>query len=265
MKLIDCHTHAFPDFIAEKAISKLSTNCHYEPSVDGTFTETCKIQKEWGCDSFVLLNIATSASSVEKVNDFLIEKNSDKIFSFGSIHPQYGDYKKEIKRLADHGIKGIKFHPDYQCFNIDDKAVYPIYEEIAKHNMVILFHSGFDPAFEGSTRSSVIRGGKMADDFKGAKIIFAHLGNLTGMEETKEHLVGKDVFFDVSMAIRYYDNREIEGFIKSHDINKFLYATDCPWSDGIKTQNMIHALNLTEEDKKKIFYKNAEKLLEVSV
>ncbi len=265
MKLIDCHVHSFPDFLADKAIEKLSTNCGYNPYTNGTLQGTKAKEKSWGCENFVLLNIATSPKYVINVNNFLIENNGNGIISYGSIHPQYSDYKAEIERLYKNGIKGIKFHPEYQEFNIDDKFMYPIYEELAKRDMVILFHSGFDPAYEGSDRSSVKRGGKIADDFAGAKLVFAHLGDLKGMENTYRYLIGKDVYFDISMSILYYTNSEIEKFIKSHDINKFLYATDCPWSDGKKTQEMVKALNITSEDKEKIFYKNAEKLLDIRI
>lgn len=265
MKYVDCHVHAFPDFLAAKAIKKLAQNCGYEAATDGTLANTLEIEKSWGCENIVLLNIATAPQYVKNVNNFLIENNGSGIISYGSIHPQYADYKDEIKRLWENGIKGVKFHPEYQEFALDDKKVYPIYEELANRDMVILFHSGFDPAYPGSDRSHVQRGGNVAEDFKGAKLVFAHLGNLTGMADTYKYLVGKDVYFDISMAIRYYSLQEIEKFIKSHDINKFLYATDCPWSDGIKTQAMVNSLNITDEDREKIFYKNAETLLNITI
>ncbi|MEG1496716.1 MAG: amidohydrolase family protein [Clostridiales bacterium] len=265
MKLIDCHVHAFPDFLAEKAMEKLTKNCGYQPSTNGTLANTLKVEEKWGCKNFILLNIATSPNYVEKVNNFLIENNKDGVISFGSIHPQYHNYKEEIEKLYQNGIKGVKFHPEYQEFNMDDKAVYPIYEELAKRDMVMLFHSGFDPAYVGSHRCDVQRGAKVATDFNGAKLVFAHLGNLMGMDDTLKYLVGKDVYFDISMAIRYYKFAEIEKFIKSHDINKFLYATDCPWSDGAKTQDLVNSLNITNEDKEKVFYKNAEKLLNITI
>ena len=55
----------------------------------------------------------------------------------------------------------------------------------------------------------------------------------------------------------------MEQMIKAHGVEKFLYATDCPWSSGIKTQEVINSLNLLDGDKEKIFYKNAAKLLQI--
>jgi len=36
MRIIDCHTHAFPDSIAERALDSLARNYGRTPSFDGT-------------------------------------------------------------------------------------------------------------------------------------------------------------------------------------------------------------------------------------
>lgn len=262
MKLIDMHCHVFPDKIASHALGILTQNCDYIPVTDGTLAMTIKTQHEWGCKQFVMLNIATSPKSVPKVNDFLLEHNDNKhIFSFGTICPGYSDYKTELDHLERAGIKGIKFHPGYQQFVMDSKEMYPIYEEIAKRNMIMLFHGGFDPAFEGKDICDPFRAKNIVRDFKGAKIILAHMGNCLDNKEVMKHLVGSDVYFDVSMAAIEMSRQDMEQLIKAHGVDKFLYATDCPWSSGIETQKTIRSLNLLEGDKEKIFYKNAAKLL----
>lgn len=264
MKLIDMHCHVFPDHIAAHAMNVLTQNCDYVPLTDGTMADTLKKQKEWGCKQFVLLNIATSPKAVPDVNDYLIRYNDNKrIFSFGTMCPGFVDYKSELDRLEKAGIKGIKFHPGYQNFAMDSKEVYPIYEEIAKRNMIMLFHAGFDPGFPGLDYYAPYRARHVVDDFKGAKIILAHMGNCLNNHEVMKYLSGTDVYFDVSMAAMEMPKHEMEQLIKTHGVEKFLYATDCPWSSGIKTQEVIKSLNLLEEHKEKIFYKNAAKLLNI--
>lgn len=264
MKYIDTHCHVFPDQIAKHAIGTLSQKSEYVAVADGTLADTIKTQQEWDCHQFVMLDIATSAKSVPKVNDFLIEHNDNKrIFSFGTIHPDFQDYVAELDRLENAGIKGIKFHPGYQNFLMDEKRMYPIYEEVAKHNMILLFHAGYDPAFDGSDCSDPFRAANILRDLKGAKIILAHMGNYLNNHEAMKHLMGSDAYFDVSVASVYMAKQEMEQMIKAHGVEKFLYATDCPWSSGIKTQEVINSLNLPDGDKEKIFYKNAAKLLQI--
>jgi hypothetical protein len=54
---------------------------------------------------------------------------------------------------------------------------------------------------------------------------------------------------------------QVEQLIAAHGADKFLYATDSPWSDGFSVQRTIESLHITEANKEKIFYKNAVKLL----
>ena len=37
-----------------------------------------------------------------------------------------------MRRREDNGIKGIKLHPDYQQFFVDDERFFPIYKKIEK-------------------------------------------------------------------------------------------------------------------------------------
>lgn len=264
MKYIDTHCHIFPDLIANYALKILSKNSNYIPVTDGTLKNTLEIQESCGCKQFIMLDIATSAKSVPTVNDFLLEHNDNKrIFSFGTIHPGYKDFRNELDRLERAGIKGIKFHPGYQDFIIDDKAMYPIYEAVAERNMILLFHAGFDPAFADSDCSDPIRSKNVVQDFREAKIILAHMGNYDNNHDAMKYLVGSNAYFDVSFAAIYMPKQEMEQMIKAHGVEKFLYATDCPWTSGIETQKRINSLNLLDKDKEKIFYKNAAKLLQI--
>ncbi len=38
----------------------------------------------------------------------------DRFDLFGAIHPDTPDYKEVLSWLADHDVRGIKLHPDYQ-------------------------------------------------------------------------------------------------------------------------------------------------------
>lgn len=262
MKYLDTHCHVFPDAIAKRAMSVLTNNCDYQPVTDGTLADTLEKQRAWGCNQFVMLDIATSPESVRKVNDFLICHNDNRrIISFGTIHPAFKDFKEELSRLEAARIKGIKFHSGYQNFIMDDRSMYPIYEEIVKRNMILLFHGGYDPGFEGMDICYADRCASIARDFKGAKIIMAHMGNVWDNHLSMKYLIGTDVYFDVSMATIHMPGSQMEQMISNHGVDKFLYATDCPWSDGLSVQRTIESLGITQCDKEKIFYKNAVKLL----
>ena len=261
--LIDFHVHAFPDKIAAHAIGALSQNSGYVPESNGTFSDTVDKMRAGGVDKFVLLNVAQTPSQQHNANSFVIEKNSAEVLSFAAIHPLAKDALYELDRAKEAGLKGVKFHPEYQGFDMDDKAVYPLYEACAKRDMIMLFHAGFDTAYPNSRRGYPDRSSQVVRDFSGAKIVLAHLGNCLDNQETLEHLCGLDCYMDLAICYKTMPAEQIKAVIKTHTADKILFGTDFPWSSVQGTVNMIESLGLSQTEKEKIYYKNAEKLLQI--
>ncbi|WP_191569337.1 amidohydrolase family protein [Paracoccus yeei] len=71
-------------------------------------------------------------------------RHSDILIPFASIDPARGRMgAREARRLiADHSIRGFKFHPTMQGFYPNDRTAYPLYEAIAESGLPALFHTG---------------------------------------------------------------------------------------------------------------------------
>ena len=71
-------------------------------------------------------------------------RNADILIPFASIDPARGaEGVKELERLiADHGVKGLKFHPSLQNFAPNDGSAYGLYEVLAAHKLPAVFHTG---------------------------------------------------------------------------------------------------------------------------
>ena len=53
--------------------------------------------------------------------------HSDVLIPFGSVDPRRADAVERARSLvADHGVKGFKFHPSLQAFAPNDIAFYPL-------------------------------------------------------------------------------------------------------------------------------------------
>ena len=118
------------------------------PQTDGTLESLRKEMQADGVDISVVNCIATNAHQMHNVNDFALEVNKNPDFvCFGSVHPDAPDALEELERLHDAGIKGIKFHPEYQKFDADDEKMKPIYKKISQLGMVTTFHAGLDIGF----------------------------------------------------------------------------------------------------------------------
>jgi predicted TIM-barrel fold metal-dependent hydrolase len=71
-------------------------------------------------------------------------EHPDVLIPFGSIDPARGAAGvREARRLVESsGVRGFKFHPSIQAFSPNDRAVYPLYEELESLGVPALFHTG---------------------------------------------------------------------------------------------------------------------------
>jgi hypothetical protein len=83
------------------------------------------------------------ALSNEEIADAAAQ-HPDVLIPFGSIDPARGqDGIRAARRLVEsHGVKGFKFHPSLQAFAPNDRAAYPLYEELQSLGVPALFHTG---------------------------------------------------------------------------------------------------------------------------
>ena len=141
---VDFHTHCFPDALAARAMALLEGNAAMKAPLDGTVAGLVAAMKRGGVDRSVMLQIATKPSQNHTVNTWAIERREPELIPFGSVHPDGADWASELKRLADAGIKGVKFHPEYQGFYVDDPRMLPIYRLIDELGLAVVFHAGAD-------------------------------------------------------------------------------------------------------------------------
>ena len=99
--------------------------------------------------------------------------------------------------------------------------------------------------------------------FPGAKLVLAHLGNCIDSAESLELLCGLDCYMDLSICYKTMPWDQIRAVIKAHSADKILFGTDFPWGSIADTVDMVERLGLSEEEKEKIYHKNAEKLLDI--
>lgn len=260
--IIDFHTHCFPDSLAERAMGNLAKNSQYPPHYNGTVSGLKASMDAAGIDISLVLNIATNGHQMRKVNDFAISLVPDgRLIPFGSVHPDGENVFDETERLRAAGIKGIKFHPDYQGFFVDDKRMYPIYERIASSGLVMIFHCGHDLVLREPYRCPPERFANVVRDFDGAKIVGAHLGGQDMWDGVFEHLIGKNVWLDTSFGFKFMTIEQIRRVTQNHDNDRLLFATDAPWQDQKTEVEEMRGFIQDRELLQKIFCGNAVRLL----
>jgi predicted TIM-barrel fold metal-dependent hydrolase len=263
--IVDFHVHCFTDELAAKAVKTLSDRAGIPPRTDGTVQGIRNSMKRSQIDYSVLLPIATKPAQTEVINNWVASSCGDGIIAFGSIHPDYAEWKKELKRIKDLGLKGIKLHPDYQLFYIDDKRMYPVYEYLFSLGLVLIFHAGRDIGLPEPYHCTPDRLYKLACDFKGAKIVAAHMGGFSLWDDVERYLVGTEIYFDTSFSLGRVGDEQAKRIILDHGYEKILFATDSPWTDQGEEVDKMRSLKLGTEAENAILGINACKLLDFKI
>ena len=205
MRIIDFHTHAFPDSIAAAAIGKLQAASHTRPFTDGTVTGLRNSMTEAGISASVVLPVATHPRQVPHVNDASIALNdqaeSSGIYSFGCMHPDYADVRRELKRIADAGIRGIKLHPVYQGVDFDDPRYLRILDAAGDLGLTVLIHAGLDVGFPGVTHASPRMILNAVRSVGPVTLVLAHMGGWRCWEQVERLLPDTPVLLDTSFSL----------------------------------------------------------------
>ncbi len=262
--IIDFHTHAFPDKIAERALNSLKVKINIEPNTEGTTQSLADNMKKWGIDYSVVCNIATNPGQTFNVNNFAIDtsRKSPSLFALGSIHPEFDNVETELSRLKENDIKGIKIHPDYMGHDIDENCFGPIFDLCSELGLFVITHAGFDvcsPNHIHATPDMILR---VIERHPSLKLIAAHFGANMMFGEVYQKLCGKNLWIDTSLAyIENVDRNDLIKILKSHDPEKILYGSDVPWCPPDENVKFIESFGLGSEINEKIFEKNARNLL----
>ena len=156
--IIDFHTHAFPDALAERAMARLrGESDQVRAWLDGRVSSLLESMDRAGIGRAVVCSIATKPDQFEKILAWSGQIASDRIIPFPSVHPRDPQARERIGRVAEAGFKGIKFHPYYQEFDLDDPVLMPLYDRIEQAGLILLCHTGFDVAFPRIRRADPVR------------------------------------------------------------------------------------------------------------
>ncbi len=262
--LIDFHTHAFPEKIAQKAIIGLSNAAGgLCPQTDGTVASLKAEMANDGVDISVVQSIATNPRQQAKVNDFAIEINKDPaIVAFGSVHPDAPDALAELERIRDAGLKGVKLHPEYQQFYADDGKMKPIYRKISQLGLITLFHSGQDYGFAPPYHAMpehMLRALRWFD----TPVIAAHWGGLGCGEAVLNTLCAEHIWFDLSFGYSAMPKYLAQAIVDRHGADRLLFGSDMPWHRPAWELQLLNTLDISPADREKICSGNAQKLLNI--
>ena len=182
-------------------------------------------------------------------------KFPDRLKAYMAINPHYPDQAKQDVETFDSRPEfvGFKFLADYYRYPITGDAFQPVYEFANARSIPILMHTWGHSQFDGP---ALVR--KVAERYGNIPILMGHSGY---GEWDAAIAVARDcpnVYLELTAA--YAVNGVIEKMVEGAGSEKILFGTDLPWFDPHYAIGCICFAHITDEDRRNIFYRNAERI-----
>jgi predicted TIM-barrel fold metal-dependent hydrolase len=261
VRVIDFHTHAFPDALAERALPFLEQEGNIRAKLDGKISSLVKSMEAAGIEKSVICSIATKPEQFEGILKWSGEVASERIVPFPSVHPEDPRLAERVRAISQAGFRGLKLHPYYQRFDLDEERVFPLYDAAQECGLLILCHTGFDLAYPRDRKCDPAKVVRVLREFPRLRLVATHLGAWEDWEEVRKHLLGKPIPMETSFSIGYLGKSAAREFLLAHPPDCLLFGTDSPWADQKQCIEELRSLRLPEELESRILFGNAERLL----
>ncbi len=205
----------------------------------------------------------------EEIADQAAE-HSDVLIPFASVDPHRGAEGVRLARrlITHHGVRGFKFHPTSQGFFPDDRMAYPLYEVLAEHGMVALFHTGQTGAGAGRPGGGGLRlkysnpmhVDDVAADFPDLKIILAHPSFPWQDEALAVAMHKPGVHIDLSGWSPKYFPPQLVQYANTLLADKVLFGSDFPMITPERWLADFAKADFRDEVRPKILKDNAARL-----
>lgn len=268
--IIDCHTHAFADDIAPRAVAAIEAHAPtgYHAAGDGTLTDLRASMTRADIDAAVILPVATKATQLPTINAWAVQHHNptDGLIFFGAVHPDDSDWDITVDALCHAGLPGVKLHPEFQQFHLDDEEMIPLYLTLADAGLVVMLHMGDDLFTACDNRATPAMLVRVLEAVPHLRVIAAHGGGFQQWDDVIDCLAGHPrVWIDCAYLPGYIPEKTWRMLCEKHGTHRILFGSDYPWMAQDIPRAFITDSFFTLDEQEQILYKNTAELLSLSL
>ena len=243
MKIIDIHAHT-----GEWLVHSRITDADISGMLD-----KFEIEKAVFSSGFALMNDLSLGNGYNY--EFVLK--DDRYYAYVVVNPNR--MEESIKQLSVYlgrkKVVGVKMHPEQFEHPVNSERNKELLEIIDSYGLPILIHTAH---FEVSRPSHVL---EIAKQFKNNKYILAHMGNAWWQEAVRTASLSDNIYIDIVSSWCVFD--QIRYACEVLGPQRVLYGSDLDLLDPSMSIGMVQSSEISQEDKEKVFYKNALELFDL--
>jgi hypothetical protein len=269
----DSHIHLFPDRLLQ-AIWKWFASAGWRiPHTGRDSRSLYGVLERTGAERAFLLPYAHKPDISGDLNLWVRDfcREHPRLIPFASVHPADADLRHILETALDEwAFAGIKLQLAVLRRSADDPSLFPVYRAALSRNKPVVIHAGtapYQPHHPEYASLGLERLWPVLDAFPGLRLVIPHLG-LDQMDEAASLLAAHSgVRLDTSWALGHpglrLDPSRLEALFGAHP-DRILYGSDFPLveHDPLAGLKALHDLRLAPEDRERILWGNAKRLVE---
>ena len=209
-------------------------------------------------DSFIFCShIALHSAEIgEKANLEPVRKYGKPLRAYLGVKSYDIDWERDRAALEANPdvYVGCKFLQDYFGVPLEDPRHTPYWEYLNEHKMLTLMHTWGGSSVDGAEN---VR--RIAETYPDVRLICGHSIHSHWDLAIKLAQDFPNVYLELTAVM---DERGIlERFVREAGSEKIVFGTDLPWFSTFYYIGTILEADITDEDRRNIFYRNGQKLL----
>ena len=207
------------------------------------------------------MGIADQARHVHRTNEFIGGLRSERMAPFGTVHPELS-VAENLDSLRRHNVEGVKLHPLFQGFALDDPRIWELLEAFGDEFPVVT-HVGKGGTPDSDERATPRMIADIVAAFPRLRLVACHFGGFHRLEEAEEEVVGLPVLLETSWppTLAGLDAAKVRDVIRRHGADRVVFGSDWPMADPAVEMDVVRGLGLTEEETAGILGGNLSRFL----
>lgn len=217
---------------------------------------------EMGVERSVLLPIDFPVLSHNATYALDAGKRTERMVSFGSVHPYSWDVAGKLDAQAHRGARGIKVHPAVQGVRPDDARAMKLYRMCGDRNLIVLWHCGpVGIVSKGADHRCQVRFYEkpIAENPK-TTFVLGHAGAL----QFEDALALVKKYPNVYLEISSQGLHGVRRIVESANADRITLGSDWPfYHAALPIAKVLIATEGKRDLRRKVLYENAARLLQL--